>query len=39
MCRAHRARLPVTSGNRVIGLVTQRDIARSLSFRPSWADA
>jgi CBS domain-containing protein len=39
MCREHRARLPVTSGNRVIGLVTQRDIARSLSFRPSWADA
>lgn len=38
MCRQHRARLPVTSGNRVIGLVTQRDIARSLSFRPSWAD-
>ena len=39
MCREHRARLPVTSGNRVIGLVTQRDVARSLSFRPSWADA
>jgi CBS domain-containing protein len=39
MCREHRSRLPVTSGNRVIGLVTQRDIARSLSFRPSWTDA
>lgn len=38
MCREDRARLPVTSGNRVIGLVTQRDIARSLSFRPSWTD-
>lgn len=39
MCRHHRSRLPVTEGNRVIGLVTQRDIARSLSFRPSWVDA
>jgi CBS domain-containing protein len=39
MCRQHRTRLPVTSGNRIIGLVTQRDIARSLSFRPSWTDA
>jgi CBS domain-containing protein len=38
MCRQHRTRLPVTSGNRVIGLVTQRDIARSLSFRPAWSD-
>jgi CBS domain-containing protein len=39
MCREHQTRVPVTSGNRVIGLVTQRDIARSLSFRPSWTDA
>jgi CBS domain-containing protein len=39
MCHHDRTRLPVTDGNRVIGLVTQRDIARSLSFRPSWVDA
>ncbi len=39
MCDHDRTRLPVTEGNRVIGLVTQRDIARSLSFRPSWVDA
>jgi CBS domain-containing protein len=35
----HRSRLPVTSGNRVIGLVTQRDAARSVAFRPSWVDS
>lgn len=39
MCRHHRSRLPVTDGNRVIGLVTQRDAARSISFRPSWVDS
>lgn len=39
MCRHHRTRLPVTDGNRVIGLVTQRDMARSLVFRPSWVDS
>jgi CBS domain-containing protein len=39
MSRYHRTRLPVTEGNRVIGLVTQRDAARSVSFRPSWVDA
>ncbi len=39
MCRHHRTRLPVTDGDRVIGLVTQRDVARSVAFRPSWADA
>jgi len=38
MCLHHRTRLPVTDGDRVIGLVTQRDVARSVSFRPSWAD-
>ena len=31
-----RARLPVLEDDRVVGLVTQRDIARSLTFRPSW---
>jgi CBS domain-containing protein len=39
MCRHQRTSLPVTEGNRVIGLVTQRDVARSLSFRPPWVDA
>ena len=39
MCRHHRTRLPVTDGNRVIGLVTQRDVARSVSFRPSWVES
>jgi CBS domain-containing protein len=39
MCRHHRSRLPVTDGNRVIGLVTQRDAARSVAFRPSWVDS
>ena len=38
MCLHHRTRLPVTDGDRVIGLVTQRDVARSVSFRPSWVD-
>lgn len=38
MCRHHRARLPVTEHDRVIGLVTQRDAARSLQFVPSWVD-
>ena len=39
MCRHDRSRLPVTDGNRVIGLVTQRDVVRSVSFRPPWMDA
>ncbi len=39
MCRHDRTRLPVTDDNRVIGLVTRRDVARSVSFRPSWVDA
>lgn len=39
MCEHHRSRLPVTDGNRVIGLVTQRDVARSVSFRPSWVES
>jgi CBS domain-containing protein len=39
MCRHQRSWLPVTDGNHVIGLVTQRDMARSLSFRPSWVDS
>jgi CBS domain-containing protein len=36
MCRHHRARLPVLEGDRVVGLVTQRDLARSLAFCPIW---
>jgi CBS domain-containing protein len=39
MCRHRRDRLPVTEGDRVIGLVTQRDVARSLQFHTSWVDA
>ena len=39
MRRHRRARLPVTEGDRVIGLVTQRDVARSLLFHTSWVEA
>ena len=39
MCAHHRSRLPVTDGNRVIGLVTQRDAARSVTFQPPWVDS
>jgi len=39
MCRRHRARLPVLEENRVVGLVTQRDIARSLALRPMWDES
>jgi len=39
MCRHHRSRLPVTDGNRVVGHVTQRDVARSVSFRPPWLES
>jgi CBS domain-containing protein len=38
MCRHQRARLPVVEGERVVGMVTQRDVARSISFQPPWAD-
>jgi CBS domain-containing protein len=36
MCRQHKERLPVVEDRRVVGVVTQRDIARSIAFRPSW---
>jgi CBS domain-containing protein len=36
MNRHRRARLPVLEGGRVVGLVTQRDAARSLTFCPPW---
>jgi CBS domain-containing protein len=39
MCRHQRARLPVVEGARVVGFVTQRDVARSISFQPPWADS
>ena len=38
MCRHHRSRLPVVEDNRVVGSVTRRDIARSITFRPAWAE-
>ncbi len=39
MRRHHRDHLPVVEGNRVVGLVTQRDAARSLAFRPPWDES
>jgi len=36
MRRHHRTRLPVVEGDRVVGVVTQRDAARSMTFRPPW---
>ena len=38
MCRHQQDRLPVVEGERVVGMVTQRDVARSISFQPPWAD-
>jgi CBS domain-containing protein len=38
MSRHRRARLPVVDGNRVVGSVTQRDVARSVVFRAPWDD-
>ena len=39
MCRHHRTRLPVLEGDRVVGLVSRRDIARSWTFRPIWDES
>jgi CBS domain-containing protein len=39
MCRHERSRLLVLDGKRVVGVVTQRDIARSISFQVPWADS
>ena len=39
MCRHRRARLPVLDEERVVGFVTQRDVARSISFQAPWADS
>jgi CBS domain-containing protein len=38
MCRLHRSRLPVLQEERVVGFVTQRDVARSITFQPPWTD-
>jgi CBS domain-containing protein len=38
MTRHHKDRLPVVEGDRVVGVVTQRDAARSVVFRPPWED-
>jgi CBS domain-containing protein len=39
MCRHERSRLPVLEQKRVVGFVTQRDVACSISFQPPWADS
>jgi CBS domain-containing protein len=39
MCRHQRRRLPVLQEARVVGFVTQRDVARSISFQPPWTDS
>jgi CBS domain-containing protein len=39
MCRHQRAQLPVLERERVVGFVTQRDVACSISFQPPWADS
>ncbi len=38
MTRHRIGRLPVTDNDRLIGLVTHGDVARSLSFGHSWGD-
>ncbi|HEY6473364.1 MAG TPA: CBS domain-containing protein [Acidimicrobiales bacterium] len=38
MCRHERAQLPVVEGERVVGWVTRREAACSVSFKPPWAD-
>jgi CBS domain-containing protein len=39
MCRHRQTLLPVIEGERMVGSVTQRDVARSISFRPPWAES
>ncbi len=39
MCRHRRSRLLVVDEARVVGFVTQRDIARSISFQVPWTDS
>jgi CBS domain-containing protein len=38
MSRGRRACMPVVEGGRVIGTVTRRDVARSVTMRPPWDD-
>ncbi len=38
MCRHQRSRLLVLKEERVVGFVTRRDVARSISFQSPWAD-
>jgi CBS domain-containing protein len=39
MCRHQRSQLPVLERERVVGFVTQRDVARCISFQPPWVDS
>jgi CBS domain-containing protein len=39
MCRHRRSRLLVVDEARVVGFVTQRDIARSICFQVPWTDS
>jgi CBS domain-containing protein len=39
MCRHQRSRLPVVEHERVVGFVTQRDVACSISLQPPWVDS
>ncbi len=38
MSRHQQARLPVVEGERVVGMITRRDVARCISFQPPWAE-
>jgi CBS domain-containing protein len=38
MCRHQRSRLYVLSEERVVGFVTQRDVARCITFQAPWTD-
>ena len=38
MSRYERVRVPVVEGDRVVGFVNRRDVARSVCFQPPWAD-
>ena len=39
MSRHQQARLPVLEQERVVGFVSRRDVAQSISFQPAWADS
>jgi CBS domain-containing protein len=38
MCRHQSSGLPVVHGQRVVGFVNRRDVARAISFQSPWAD-